>query len=686
MTEVRLPRGVAAAVLPLLWSAALAAQPATLPYARLWTVTPCGGQAGTTVRVVLAGADLEDVAELRFSRPGLTARPAPDPAKPGAFLPGQFDVAIPPDAAPGLCDLRVVGRWGISNPRAFAVGALAEATEKEPNDDLPLAQVLPLETTVTGTIASPTDVDYFKIQGKAGQAVLFRCDAERIDSRLDPELRLYTAAGKRLGQARRSLGREALLTATLPEDGVFFLRLCQHAHQTGDASHHYRLTATTKLDGAAATPPQAGPRPARQFGNDLAPLNAAGALTQTGPQSRSPQQPQALTPPCEAAGVLLQPGQVDWFRIDAASAGQVLIAEGWADRLGSPLDLQFELRRAADGQLLAEFDDPSEPLLPLRFYARTDDPKARLVFPAAGAYLLGVGARDRRTAGPRCAYRLRLRPERPDFRLVAVEAQPQSPGAVQLARGSGRAIEVHVQRREGFAGAVRLRLEQPPPGVSAEPQTIPPGAAQTQFVVHAAADAPNFIGALRIVGTAEIGGKAMAHEAEAGCLVWPNPGEPAGVPAQARLADATMAAVREAPPFLLETEQELAAVAAGAAVPVSVRLNRLAPEANVPVAIVPLALPPGAVFNGNNQPLVLPPGVARGTVTVALPANLGPGRQQITLAAQAQVAFSKAPADPKAPKQPVLVTEAARPIQLEAFAAPAELKLAPAPAPPAEKK
>jgi len=49
-------------------------------------------------------------------------------------------VTIAPDTPLGLHDVRLVNKWGISNPRAFAVGDLPEVLEKEPNNDVNQAQ------------------------------------------------------------------------------------------------------------------------------------------------------------------------------------------------------------------------------------------------------------------------------------------------------------------------------------------------------------------------------------------------------------------------------------------------------------------------------------------------------------------------------------------------------------------
>ena len=59
-----------------IWLAAPAfAQQVTLPLPRLLTMMPMGGQTGTTVEVTITGESLEEVSELLFSTPKITAKP-----------------------------------------------------------------------------------------------------------------------------------------------------------------------------------------------------------------------------------------------------------------------------------------------------------------------------------------------------------------------------------------------------------------------------------------------------------------------------------------------------------------------------------------------------------------------------------------------------------------------------------
>ncbi|MCS7046949.1 MAG: hypothetical protein NZO58_11380, partial [Gemmataceae bacterium] len=137
---------------------------------RITAVAPTGGKPGTTFEVTVTGQGLENVEGLYFSFPGAkvevlsadTAPPNPmkkggGKAPPGPVLNQKFAVTLPASAPLGFHDLRVVTKAGISNPRAFVVGDQTEVLEKESNDDVPQAQRVDLNTTVSGVILTNTD-------------------------------------------------------------------------------------------------------------------------------------------------------------------------------------------------------------------------------------------------------------------------------------------------------------------------------------------------------------------------------------------------------------------------------------------------------------------------------------------------------------------------------------------------
>jgi hypothetical protein len=245
-----------------------------LPQPRILILSPCGGKAGITVEVQVTGQDLDNAQGLLFSHPGIKAELAgpPMPAAKGKSEPPRkgpnqppntatvrFHVTIAADVPLGLHDLRLVNAWGVSNPRAFAVGDLQEEMEKEPNNDVEQAQKVPMNSTVNGTISAPTDVDYYSFAGKKGQRVVVGCLASSIDSRLQPGVELYGPGGELMAANRDYHDTDAVLDKVLPQDGDYQMRVFSFTYTRGGPEYFYRLSISTAPWIDAVFPPMVVP-------------------------------------------------------------------------------------------------------------------------------------------------------------------------------------------------------------------------------------------------------------------------------------------------------------------------------------------------------------------------------------------------------------------------------------------
>jgi hypothetical protein len=243
-----------------------------MPHPQLLIVMPAGGQAGTAVDVTLTGQDLDDPEGLIFSQPGIKGerlgagapvaiRGSGRRRAQGTVMIGsqRFKVTIPAGTTLGSCDVRLINRWGVSNPRPFVVGDLPEVLEREPNDDVTQAQRVKLNTTINGAISTPTDVDFFVFRGKKEERVVVSCLATSIDSRLHAGLQLYDGNGKELAYNNHYCEGDALVDCTLPADGDYFVRLFFFTYTQGTPEHFYRLTISTAPWIDAVFPPVVEP-------------------------------------------------------------------------------------------------------------------------------------------------------------------------------------------------------------------------------------------------------------------------------------------------------------------------------------------------------------------------------------------------------------------------------------------
>jgi hypothetical protein len=215
-----------------------------LPKAKLITVFPCGTRQGTAVNVEVYGDDLQNVTQLAFSHPGITAERLPDENG----KPLRFKVNVAAEVPLGYYDARLVTRLGVTNPRTFAVGELPEVVEQEPNNLQTQAMRIELGTVINGRSLPSEDVDLFVFSAKAGQRVLIECRGKRLDSNLDGFLWLFDSAGHQLASNQddpsRSEKTDPLIDVTIPADGDYFVKIADFVYNGGNYCF-YRLTVST---------------------------------------------------------------------------------------------------------------------------------------------------------------------------------------------------------------------------------------------------------------------------------------------------------------------------------------------------------------------------------------------------------------------------------------------------------
>lgn len=130
--------------------------------------------------------------------------------------------------------------------------------------------------------------------------------------------------------------------------------------------------------------------------------------------------------------------------------------------------------------------------------------------PADGEYLIRV--RDiRGEGGDKFAYRLNVRPPRPDFRLRATPENPNIP------RGGYVPLTVTAFRMDGFDGPVEISVQELPEGVSATKAVIASGQDSATLLLSATGQAKlDRALPLKIIGEAKIEGRPVIHAANSG--------------------------------------------------------------------------------------------------------------------------------------------------------------------------
>ncbi|MCA9088886.1 MAG: pre-peptidase C-terminal domain-containing protein, partial [Planctomycetaceae bacterium] len=244
---------------------------------------------------------------------------------------------------------------------------------------------------------------------------------------------------------------------------------------------------------------------------------------------------QRVTIPTEVGGQFAARGDSDSFRFEA-KAGQVLFIEAYAQRMGSAVDAYFNVEQVitdAEGKetlkRLATADDDATNLLQNVFETKTDDPQYKLTVPADGWYQVTIRDRYWETHGsPDMTYRLVIRPETPNFRIVAVPAAPTAGQVwpVGLRKGDSFGVHLLAFRQDGFEGPIDVRVEGLPAGVTCSGTTIGTKEANGFLVFQTSENVAPGWHRVKISGTAAIDNPELVRAEEAAAKAIPEAEKP----------------------------------------------------------------------------------------------------------------------------------------------------------------
>lgn len=151
---------------------------------------------------------------------------------------------------PGIYPITVRGKGGlVSNPMPFSLDSIPDCQEKEPNSQMKTAQKVTLPVMVNGHIDKTSRKDLFQFEGKAGDDVVAEVFARRLNSPLDPVVKLTDASGKilALNDDREDVAAginthhaDPYIRAKLPANGTYYVHLDDTQHKGGD-EYGYRL-------------------------------------------------------------------------------------------------------------------------------------------------------------------------------------------------------------------------------------------------------------------------------------------------------------------------------------------------------------------------------------------------------------------------------------------------------------
>ena len=558
------------------------AQQVTIPLPRLLAVTPMGGQAGTTVEVTVAGENLEEVGQLLFSTPKITAKPV-------AGAENKFSVTIAADAADGVYDARVLARLGVSSARAFSVGHLPEVMRTKPNNTLETA--LPLTVnSLCNAVMTKRAVDYYTFQGVKGKHVAVDCATSGIDSKLTPVLIIGDAKGADLLVNRTG----GTIDFNPPADGNYVIKVHGLTFQGGTESF-YRL-ALQEVKGSGPLPQQ--PKTAKVSSMSWPPagLPAKAAMTEVEPNNQQAQA-QKITLPCDIAGSFFPAADVDIYEF-TAKKGEIWWVEVASERLGlntDPFVLVQQVKNVGGKETLTDVAELSDIASPMKvstngysydgppYDAGSPDVLGKFEVKEDGLYRLQVrdlfgGTRN----DPNNVYRLLVRKAAPDFALAswAVHMTLRNGDRNALSKplalraGTTMVLEVVVIRRDGFDGEIELGMDNLPPGVSAAGLKIAAGKPYGHMVISAAENAKPGFALASLWGRAKINGETVTHPCRMASMTWPAKDAKSDIPAPRLMADIPVSVTdSEQAPLTIAVENKVFEAKAGETLKIPLKMT-----------------------------------------------------------------------------------------------------------------
>jgi hypothetical protein len=562
-------------------------QQVTLPLPRLLTVTPMGGQIGTTVEVAITGENIEDVSQLLFSSPKITAKPVMDAN--GKAVENRFSVVIAPDVPVGVYDARVMSRLGVSSARAFSVNKLKEISREKANNSVEAALALPLNSICNAAMTRRA-VDFYSFQGAKGKRIVADCAARGIDSRLSPVLILADAQGHDLLVNRTG----GAIDFTPPADGTYLIKVNDLTYQGGER-YFYRL-ALQEITGKGPAPLQ--PRTLSVSAMSWPPegLSPEAKSVEAEPNN-SGAQAQKITLPCDIAASFYPAADVDTYEFTAQKDG-VWWVEVAAERLGmnsDPFVLVQKVTKKDGGETLSDVAELNDIPSPMKitsngysydgppYDAGSPDVNGKFEVKAGETYRLQ--ARDLfggTRSDPTNRYRLIVREAAPDFSLAAWavhmtlrngdRAALSKPMALRA--GDARAFEVVVVRRDGFDDEIDVGMENLPAGVHAAGLKIGKGKNYGHLVITADNDAKRGFSLAKIVGHATVNGKSITRPCRVASMAWPVKDAHGEIPAPRLMADVPVSVTdsEQAPLTIAVAEEKTFEAKAGETVKIPLKI------------------------------------------------------------------------------------------------------------------
>lgn len=431
-----------------------------------------------------------------------------------------LDVTIDADSTPGDREVRLLTPSGLSNPMVFQVGQLPELREQYPTDGdiMPTAPVSP-SVVLNGRIM-PGAVDRFPLRLKKGQQLLVAGDcrhlipylADAVPGWFQGLLTLYDEDGREVVSADHcGFDPDPAFLYKVPRDGVYALDI-RDALYRGREDFVYRVVVDEdepgklpadlcRRGGVALQDAYVGLHPfAKSTQAYLQFLTTALPECEETEPNDSTGIAQPINQPQIIRGCIRRSDDVDVYKFNGR-AGDDVVAEVYARRLGSPLDSLIRLTDSK-GHVVALNDDHADPESGLITHHADSYLLARLS--TTETYFVQVSDAEHH-GGDDYKYYLRIGAVQPTFALRV------TPSSINVPAARSVAMTVYAFRKDGWKGEIEVALKDAPSGFKLSGARIPAGCDSVRMTLTAPRGRSGRPITLRLEGHARIAGKTVVR-------------------------------------------------------------------------------------------------------------------------------------------------------------------------------
>lgn len=429
---------------------------ATFPTPTLTSIYPLGGKPNSTVELTLRGTDLDGPQAVMIGSRVI-----------GIKSTTKVSVPLPADLPVGIHDLRFVGRYGVSNPRAFEISKLDSVESPGTNTKPDKAWKVVPNSVIEGCFKSALP-HWFSIDLKKGQHLTVTFDGGLFDTRTELQADLSAPSGSELAHMRGGV-----LAFTAKADATYRLRLNELMFRSGD-DYGYRVTLSSKAPPAPVAGKPGPPRPV-QIGQTIKDAFLPHGLTHS-------------------------------FDL-AFKAGDKFIIEVHSHDLGHPTDPHLVIENlkkdpAGKEALTPQAEAADAPAISPAPSINLPNRDPLYAYEAKADGVFRITLLDNfNTTDP---FELRILKETPKpAPLIALNpiysgttTKTAEIGSANVPRNGIAALEVIAPNRNAFSEAVELKAEKLPAGVTCLGGFIGKGQSLGYLAFQAAADAPAGAGVL----------------------------------------------------------------------------------------------------------------------------------------------------------------------------------------------